>query len=45
MKTEMTAQETAARDALIAVIAPIQTAARRKFTGDQEQDAPRLFHR
>jgi hypothetical protein len=37
VKTEMTAQETAARDALIAVIAPIQTAARRKFTGDQEQ--------
>jgi hypothetical protein len=35
-KTEMTAQETAARDALIAVIVPIQTAARRKFTGDQE---------
>jgi len=37
VKTEMTAQETTARDALIAVIAPIQTAARRKFTGDQEQ--------
>ena len=37
VKTEMTAQETAARDALIAVIAPIQTAARRKFTGDLEQ--------
>ena len=37
VKTEMTAQETAACDALIAVIAPIQTAARRKFTGDQEQ--------
>ena len=37
VKTEMTAQETAARDALIAVIAPIQAAARRKFTGDLEQ--------
>jgi hypothetical protein len=33
-KTEMTAQETTARDALFAVIAPIQTAAKRKFTGD-----------
>jgi hypothetical protein len=33
----MTAQETTARDALIAVIAPIQAAARRKFTGDLEQ--------
>jgi hypothetical protein len=31
-KTDLTAQEIAARDALIAVIAPIQTAARRKFT-------------
>jgi hypothetical protein len=36
-KTELTAEEKIARDALIAVIAPIQTAARRKFTGDQEQ--------
>ncbi len=35
-KTDMTAQETTARDALIAVIAPIQTAAKRKFTGDHE---------
>jgi hypothetical protein len=33
-KTEMTAQETTARDALFAVIAPIQTAAKRKFIGD-----------
>src|ERR1035438_8334569 len=33
-KTEMTAQETTVRDALFAVIAPIQTAAKRKFTGD-----------
>jgi hypothetical protein len=33
-KTEMTAQETTARDALFAIIAPIQTAAKRKFTGD-----------
>jgi hypothetical protein len=33
-KTEMTAQETTARDALFAVIAPIQTAAKRKFSGD-----------
>jgi hypothetical protein len=31
----MTAQEKTARDALIAVIAPVQTAAKRKFTGDQ----------
>ena len=37
VKTEMTAQELAARDALIAVIAPIQTAAKRKFTGDTEK--------
>jgi len=36
-KTEMTAQETTARDALFAVIAPIQTAAKRKFTGDTEK--------
>ncbi len=36
-KNELTAEEKIARDALIAVIAPIQTAARRKFTGDQEQ--------
>jgi hypothetical protein len=34
-KTEMTTQEKNARDALIAVIAPIQTAAKRKFSGDQ----------
>ena len=34
-KKEMTAQEKTARDALIAVIAPVQTAAKRKFTGDQ----------
>ena len=33
-KKEMTAQEKAARDALIAVLAPIQTAAKRKFTGE-----------
>ena len=32
-KKMATAQETAARDSLIAVIAPIQTAARRKFKG------------
>jgi hypothetical protein len=31
-KTEMTAQEKIAHDALLAVIAPIQTAAKRKFT-------------
>ena len=31
--TDMTAQQLAARDALLAVIAPIQTAARRKYTG------------
>jgi hypothetical protein len=37
VKTEMTAQETTARDALMAVIAPIQTAAKRKFTGDTEK--------
>ena len=36
-KTELTAEEKIARDALMAVIAPIQTAVRRKFTGDQEQ--------
>jgi len=36
-KTEMTAQETTARDALMAVITPIQTAAKRKFTGDTEK--------
>jgi hypothetical protein len=36
-KTELTAEEKTARAALITVIAPIQTAARRKFTGDQEQ--------
>jgi len=35
VKTEMTAQEKTARDALIAAIAPVQTAAKRKFTGDQ----------
>ncbi|MBI3877489.1 MAG: hypothetical protein HY300_16285 [Verrucomicrobia bacterium] len=34
-KTAMTTQEKAAHDALIAVIAPIQTAAKRKFSGDQ----------
>lgn len=32
-KREMTDQEKAARDALIAVIAPIQTAAKRKYKG------------
>ena len=32
----MTAQEIPPRDALIAVIAPLQTAARRAFSGDQE---------
>lgn len=37
VKLEMTAQEKTARDALIAVIAPIQTAARRVFTGDTEK--------
>lgn len=31
----MTAEQIAARDALVAVLAPIQTAARRKFTGTQ----------
>lgn len=36
-KTEMNAEEIAARDALIAVIAPIQTAAKRKFAGDTEK--------
>ena len=36
-KLEMTAQEKAARDALITVIAPLQTAARRTFSGDQEK--------
>ncbi len=35
-KTDLTAQESAARAALIAVIAPIQTAARRQFAGDHE---------
>jgi hypothetical protein len=35
-KTDLTAQESAARDALIAVIVPIQTAARRQFVGDHE---------
>jgi hypothetical protein len=33
----MTAQEKAARAALIAVIAPIQTAAKRKFSGDTQK--------
>jgi hypothetical protein len=37
VKNEMTAQEITARDALMAVIAPIQTAAKRKFTGDTEK--------
>jgi hypothetical protein len=36
-KTELTAQETTARNALIAVIAPVQTAAKRKYTGDQKE--------
>jgi hypothetical protein len=36
-KTELTAEEKIARDALMAVIAPIQTAVRRKFTGDQAE--------
>jgi hypothetical protein len=37
VKDEMSAQEQTAHDALLAVIAPIQTAARRKFTGDSEK--------
>src|SRR5690349_15655924 len=37
VKLTMTAQEKSARDALIGVIAPIQTAARRKYTGDQKE--------
>jgi hypothetical protein len=35
-KTDLTAQELLARDALIAVIAPIQTAAKRVFSGNHE---------
>lgn len=35
-KTEMTAQEKTAHDALIAVIAPIQTAAKRKFAAPHD---------
>lgn len=36
-KKAITAQESAARDALIAVIAPIQTAAKRKFAGGDQR--------
>jgi hypothetical protein len=36
-KNELTAEEKTARNALIAAIAPIQTAARRKYTGDQAE--------
>jgi len=35
-KTNLTAAEVAARDALISLIAPIQTAAKRKFTGSNQ---------
>ena len=42
-KREMTTQENAARDALIAVLAPIQTAAKRKFKGDTADQRAAYF--
>ena len=42
-KTEMTTQEKSARDALIAILGPIQIAAKRKFKGDTADQRAAYF--